>query len=71
MKFEVLESSCELDGVGHIAFGIVCIDDSDVRHTFADLSDNFENVQGFVNQLNLMSPELSQLEYLIEDFCIL
>lgn len=69
MRFEVLESSSELDGVSYTAFGIVCTDEFGVHHTFPDLSDNFEKVQGFVNNLKLISPEFSQLEYLIEDFC--
>lgn len=69
MRFEVFEVSCELDGVGYTAYGIVCTDEFGVHHTFTDLSDNFENIQSFVNKLNLMSPEFSQLEYLIEDFC--
>lgn len=69
MRFEVLESSCELDGVSRMAYGIVCTDEFGVRQTFPDLSDNFKEVQCFVNKLNLMSPEFSQIEYLIEDFC--
>lgn len=69
MRFEVLQSSCGLDGVSRTAYGIVCTDEFGVRHTFPDLSDKSKEVQGFVDKLNIMSPELSQLEYLIEDFC--
>lgn len=69
MRFEVLEGSCELDGVSHRVYGIVCTDEFGARHTFSDLSDDFIKVQVFVNKLNLMNPEFSQLEYLIEDFC--
>ncbi len=70
MRFEILEGSCELDGVSHTAYGVVCSDELSFRHTFSDLSDNYEDVQKFVDNLNTLKPEFSQLEYLIEDFCI-
>lgn len=69
MRFEVLEGSLELDGVSHTIYGVVCIDDFDVCHTFSDLTDNREAIKNFVDKLNALCPEISQLEYLIEDFC--
>ena len=69
MRFEVLKSSLELDGVNHTVYGFVCIDKSNNCHTFSDLSDNLQAVKNFVNILNRLNPEFSQLEYFIEDFC--
>lgn len=70
MRFEVLKSSLELQGVSHTVYGIVCIDKFNVCHTFSDLSDNLQDVKRFVKNLNTLNPDFSQLEYLIEDFCI-
>lgn len=70
MRFEVLKSSLELQGIRHTVYGIVCIDNFNVCHTFSDLSDNLKAVKSFVKNLNTLNPDFSQLEYLIEDFCI-
>lgn len=70
MRFEVLKSSLELDGVSHTVYGFVCIDKSNNCHTFSDLSDNPQAVNNFVKNLNALNPDFSQLKYLIEDFCI-
>lgn len=70
MRFEVLKSSLELQGIRHTVYGIVCIDKFNVCHTFSDLSDNLQAVKCFVKNLNTLNPDFSQLEYLIEDFCV-
>ncbi len=70
MRFEVLKNCLEFDGISHTVYGIECIDEENIRHTFAELTHKLEAAQGFVNDLNELQPDFSQLEYIIEDFYI-
>lgn len=69
MRFEVIEETIVIDNICNRVYGISYIDKNNKRYTFPDLTDNFESVEVFINNLNLLKPDFSQLEYLIEDFC--
>lgn len=70
MKFGVVEEVVELNSVQHTGYGICYTDEKSVFHKIPDITTDIEAINHFVQTLNELMPDLSQLEYLIEDFCI-
>lgn len=70
MRFEILKEHLVCDSVSYSAFGIVCIEESNLIHTFSDITYDFDAVKSFADTLNTLKPDFSQLEYIIEDFCL-
>lgn len=70
MRFGVVEEVVELNGVQHTGYGICYTDEKSVCHKIPDITTDVEAINRFVQALNELTPDISQLEYLIEDFCI-
>ncbi len=70
MRFEVVEKVVAVNDTGHQIYGIACIDEAKVCHTFSELTHKLEAANAFAKDLNELQPDFSQLEYIIEDFYV-